>query len=240
MPTMSNNTQYDSVNYLALPDDTTAFAAYNDGLYTDYQKCKERFPHALSKSVTVYYQLPGNFLDVENGDATIPEAVEWWKNYKDKGAQGIYIEASLTGMLNNTFAEAGFAREEYLLWSAHYGFQHICSPNGCGYPTADATQWYGGKPGTYDISEYTDKFYDLSNPTTPPTKPPTIEKSDDMTTFLYIAHSSNMAVKKGDVYACTVETGVRVHVGEDNLGDFEKKYGAPMPVAAGTITAFSQ
>jgi hypothetical protein len=38
--------------------------------------------------------------------------------------------------------QAGIARNEYMLWSAHYtNTAHICSPSACGYPQADATQW---------------------------------------------------------------------------------------------------
>ncbi len=83
-------------------------------------------------------------VDDEPGDATNAELVGWYNLMKSKGATRIYFYTSAGNAqaLIDTLAAGGISRSDYKLWSAHYTYSlHICGPNTCGYPQADATQW---------------------------------------------------------------------------------------------------
>jgi len=82
----------------------------------------------------------------------------------------LYGSASAVNQIIHAMSIAGYARDRYFIWSAHYTFHsHICSPSGCGYPQADATQWTdksGGK--NLDESLCSDAFFQVRPVPTPP------------------------------------------------------------------------
>ena len=89
-------------------------------------------------------------LDIENRDATIGQAPVWFKVTQASGRANrdlrwfpkLYCSAGSGASLIATMSAAGIPRGEYLYWSAHYtGKPHICAPDVCGFPQADATQW---------------------------------------------------------------------------------------------------
>lgn len=141
---MTRVTMYDDVNVSLLPADATHIACYVDGTYENQAAIRARFPKARLLTIDVRGSYRnGDCLDVEPGDATNADAVGWFKareGHTSTPKPVLYTSASNVAALVATMTAAGIARDRYYVWSAHYnGIPHICG--GCGYPTADGTQW---------------------------------------------------------------------------------------------------
>jgi peptidoglycan hydrolase-like protein with peptidoglycan-binding domain len=132
---------FDSIYVSSIPSTgMDAVAGYVGGHWPTYAALVARFPHLPALSIAVTSEQDAQCLDVETGDAT-PALVPGWL---DRQAQLhpdrtpiIYCSASWIPAVRTAAGQ-----RKYLLWSAHYGKGlHICSPSGCGYQQADATQW---------------------------------------------------------------------------------------------------
>jgi hypothetical protein len=72
---------------------------------------------------------------------------------------------------------ARIARDEYMVWSAHFtGEAHICSPEGCGYPQADATQWTDKYDGVRLDASLCYGYFFAGPPVVKPVAPPVVVK----------------------------------------------------------------
>lgn len=121
-------------------------------------------------------------LDVERFDASITQAPGWFKvtqaagkHYRDlRWFPKIYVSAGSASALIEAMTKAGIARDEYRLWSAHYGKgEHLCAPGTCGYPQADATQYTETDFGvSLDASLCTEAFFDGPPPVEAPKPAP--------------------------------------------------------------------
>jgi|SRR5215469_2870907 len=157
---------YDSIDLSQFPPNPPAVAGYVGGHWPTYPELVKKFPNAHHLSIAVTASQNARCLDVEPGDATPEQAPGWFANHADhsQGTPVLYTSASGVQHLINVMTNAGYARNRYLVWSAHYTFySHICSPGTCGYPTADATQWTdksGGK--NLDESLCSDAFFGAS------------------------------------------------------------------------------
>jgi len=135
---------YDSIDLSQFPPNPEAVAGYVGGHWPTYNELVAKFPNALHLSIAVNAGQTARCLDVEPGDATPAQAPGWFANHADhsQGMPVLYGSASAVNEIVTAMSHAGYARDRYLIWSAHYTFhEHICSPNVCGYPPADATQW---------------------------------------------------------------------------------------------------
>lgn len=152
---------YDSVTISEIPPNPPAVAGYVDGTYRNYDELVAAFPNAHHLSIAVSVSGRARCLDVEPGDATAAEAAGWLKSaYVGPGVPVFYTSASVIGQLTAALAQAGIARSSYLVWSAHYTLEHICSPQTCGYPQADGTQWTDRALGrNLDQSVLSDAFF---------------------------------------------------------------------------------
>lgn len=143
-------TMFDSVYVSSIPSTgMDAVAGYVGGHWPTFPDLVKRFPHLPALSIAVNSTQDAQCLDVENGDATPAEVPGWLdrmaKAHPDRTSI-IYCSASLIPAVRTN---AG--GRKYLLWSAHYNGQHICSPTGCGYQQADATQWTDKGPNGENI-----------------------------------------------------------------------------------------
>jgi hypothetical protein len=137
---------YDSIQS-NIPSNAEAVAGYTGGHWPTFTTFQREFPQ-LDKagrvlSIAVTASAWGRCLDIENGDAVPSQAPGWLKTKADRthGLPVLYTSASEVSAVVGACQGAGIQRNEYLIWSAHYGFKHVCSPSGCGYPQADGTQF---------------------------------------------------------------------------------------------------
>lgn len=168
---------FDDVKVELLPDSFDAYACYANGSYANVAAVRRRFPHAhiLVIDVASYYRA-GDVLDVEKGDATNENAPKWFKARVGQTSATpkpvFYTSAGNAKALVAVLAKAGIERDQYLLWSAHYTRNpHICSPDGCGYPQADATQWTNRAMGRSLDESLVNSYFFKSAPKPPAPKP---------------------------------------------------------------------
>jgi hypothetical protein len=161
---------YDSIDLSQFPANPEAVAGYVGGHWPTYNELVAKFPDALHLSIAVQANQTARCLDVEPGDATPAQAPGWFANHADHshGLPVLYGSASAVNEIVTAMAHAGYARDRFLIWSAHYTFhEHICSPGGCGYPPADATQWTDKAHGkNLDQSLCSDHFFTTAPPPT--------------------------------------------------------------------------
>lgn len=124
-------------------------------------------PHYVSISPVVQSAVRAMTLDVEPGDATVGDTPAWFRLGAGDGAlkPWIYTSAGDLQAVINELADNGIARDRYFLWSAHWIGLHICSPGGCGYPQADATQY--ASTNTFDSDVFSTFMFGAAPPPNP-------------------------------------------------------------------------
>jgi peptidoglycan hydrolase-like protein with peptidoglycan-binding domain len=160
----------DSIDVAAIPAGLDAYAGYVNGHWATYPAVVAAHPAARHLSISVFADGHADCLDVETGDATDAQAAAWLAAWTPGNTTKpvLYTSASNVASL---LAAVGRPRDSLLVWSAHYrGDQHLCHPDTCGYPAADATQWVD-HDGQWDESVVTDTFFP-ARPTPPPPSPP--------------------------------------------------------------------
>ena len=164
---------YDSITVSEIPANAPAVAGYTGGHWPTWNEVQAKFPDAQHLSIAISASSWGRCLDCEPGDATPSQAPGWFNAHADHshGLPVLYASASAVNEVVTAMSHAGIARDKYLIWSAHYTFhEHICSPSGCGYPQADATQWTDKAMGrNLDQSLCSDKFFTIHPTPLPPT-----------------------------------------------------------------------
>ena len=160
---MSTLFMFDDVDVNLLPANAYAYAGYLDGSYANFARVKAGHPQAHLVGIVTRASDDGDALDVEPGDAAIPQAPGWVGRQHARGAARpiVYVSAGNAQQMTGTLAGAGISRPAYRLWAAHYGSgTHICGPNTCGYPQADATQFTSKALGeSLDESLVADDFF---------------------------------------------------------------------------------
>jgi hypothetical protein len=141
---------YDTALNNQFPAGAAAYAAYVDGGVGDqpnYAFIVSTFPKAEHLSIALFAENNADALDVEPGAASPGDIPGWYARQVARGINRPVIYASASTM-NDTIlpvlSQAGIARAQARLWSAHYGLgEHICGPNSCGALSidADGTQW---------------------------------------------------------------------------------------------------
>lgn len=135
---------FDDTSVGLIPKAARAVAGYVNGSFLTFPSLRALFPKARRVSIAVNSTVDAHFLDIEPGDATNADAPGWFDRHDHQkyGKAGFYTSASNVAALIQTLADHGIARNEYIIWSAHYNERrHICSPDVCGFPAAQATQW---------------------------------------------------------------------------------------------------
>jgi len=140
----------DSVDVTHLPDGYDCYAGYTSGLFPTWPAVKRIFAQFHLLSIAIDAAHDADCLDIEGGDATNAEAPGWIKRQMRRGEPRpcVYTSAGNAAALIRVIEDAGIARSQFRLWSAHYGEgKHICGPGVCGFPAADGTQWTDTAPG---------------------------------------------------------------------------------------------
>lgn len=141
---------YDSVNPSAIPSNATMVAGYADGLYANVPAMKARFPHATIVSIAVRWTTRAQVLDVETGDATPAQAVQWCtQTMADKSNHEltVYCNTSMWPSVRAAFKAAGVTEPNY--WVAQYD-------NNPSIPAGAVAKQYIGDYNGYDRSVVAD------------------------------------------------------------------------------------
>ena len=139
-------TMFDSVSVKQIPANAQAVAGYVGGWWPTFKTLEKSFPNAHRLSIAVASSEDAECLDVERGDAAIPDAAPWVKRQLRRGVARpvVYTSVSQAEALVAALAKAGVKRDQIRLWTAHYTYkQHRCSSS-CGFGftgQADATQY---------------------------------------------------------------------------------------------------
>lgn len=141
--------QYDSVSVQNIPRTARAAAYYVDGKYANEREVKAQAPLARYTSIAVFAHNNADCLDIEPGNATVADAPGWYRrqrHLKPHRKPIFYIGAATADELVRTLAASNIWRNDYILWTAHYGAgKHFCGEGSCPYAHAaghvDATQF---------------------------------------------------------------------------------------------------
>lgn len=137
-----------------------AYAGYGNGPYANMSAIRRRFPG--KKYISVATSASGSYwvydaIDIEPGTvgstqaSSFPKAVTFIRNWTKAKADNhhdrpiVYVMGSWIRPLVSYLTSHGIARDRYYLWTAHWGWQHICGPTTCGLSpvNADGTQYIG-------------------------------------------------------------------------------------------------
>jgi hypothetical protein len=141
---------YDGVDATRLPVSAQLVAGYVDGLYTWSAADWDRFPHSVKVRVAVFSTTnDGQVLDVEPGNATPAQSVDWVLMRRRAGVDPtVYMNMSTWPTVRSAFQARGVAEPHY--WVAEYdGVETI--PAG-----AVAKQYYNNNDLGYDLSVVAD------------------------------------------------------------------------------------
>jgi len=110
---------YDSVTAADIPVDAPAVAGYADGRYEWTRADWNRFPTTLRLDITVLGGV-ADVLDVETGDATPSQAVDWVRTMRQHGYPypGVYCNSNLWPTVKATFTAHQVDQPWY--WIADY------------------------------------------------------------------------------------------------------------------------
>jgi hypothetical protein len=136
-------TMYDGVTPGNIPTSAQIVAGYIDGDYAWSSEDWDMFPDAEKVLITVTGSLTANVADIENGDLTPAQAVEWIKAKQAKGLGGCTIYCNLSTLDSVWTACRGHG---YYIWVADW----TDSAHSIGGTVA--TQ-YSNVDNAYDLSE---------------------------------------------------------------------------------------
>ena len=163
---------FDAVAVAAIPTDAKAVGCYvGPSVFTCDAVAKRCLKARRVKiSQAGMSKTPADVVDIETGDATIGTGTQWLKRKLAGEPMGgeagkvpkVYTSASTLKAFIAYAAAHGVPRSKYRIWSAHYGSgEHICGPDTCGFPQADATQWTDKALGRdLDQSKLKSSFWD--------------------------------------------------------------------------------
>lgn len=156
-------TMYDSTNVNDIPANAKMVAGYVDGIYANVWSLQRNFPHAVVVRIAVSpHTNDGHVLDVEPGDATPAQAVDWVRMRRISGADPtIYCSKSSWYSVRKAFKDAGVEAPHY--WIADWdGIKEV--------PTGTVAKQYGNPDIThhhYDISAVADHWPGVDAPHNP-------------------------------------------------------------------------
>lgn len=139
-------TMYDSITPGNIPGSATMVAGYADGLYANIPAMKARFPHATVVSIAVKWTTRAQVLDVEAGDATPTQAVQWCTQTMADTSNHlltVYCNTSEWPHVRAAFQNAGVTEPNY--WVAQYD-------NDPTVPAGAVAKQFQGDTHGYDVS----------------------------------------------------------------------------------------
>lgn len=184
-------TMYDSTTASDIPANAEMVAGYVDGLYKWTPSDWARFPHAVKVRIAVFQTTnDGHVLDVENGNATPAQSVDWVVMRRHAGQDPtVYCGESAWPTIREQFRLRNIQQPHW--WIANYN-------GGPAIPAgAIAIQYLGSpgnSPGHYDVSNVADYWPGVDHL-------PSVVKGNTMSQLLIITD-----VKTGGVYLCGLTT----------------------------------
>lgn len=162
-------TMYDGITPTEVPPGGQLYAGYVDGNWPSFPGLVARFPSAIHVPIAVSASTDaGTVLDVEQGDASPAEAVDWVLMRRAAGADpSVYCSLSAWPAVRAAFQSRGVPEPHY--WVAHY------SPNAA-IPAGAVALQHTSTAG-YDVSSVADYW-----PGVDPAPAPTSQE-DDMPAF---------------------------------------------------------
>lgn len=126
---------YDGITPSAVPEGAPLYAGYVDGHWPSASGLAQRFPSSLIVPIAVSASTDnGVVLDVENGDATPTQSVDWVVMRRSAGVDPtVYMNASTWPAVRAAFKARGITEPYY--WVASYGSSDTIPPS------AVAVQW---------------------------------------------------------------------------------------------------
>lgn len=238
---------YDSIEPALMPSDGDAVAGYVGGAWPTFTNGElARYAHGRRMlSIAVDSALDAEALDIEWGDATAAQAVEWAKRQLARGDRpALYRSVSKVGDLIVELFAAGLDRGDFRIWSAHWnGVAHICTSARCtpGWTgpawVADGTQWSTCR--YFDESSLVPEFFaGLFAPLAPaptsgstprstiPTRSTLTPKERDMPWLLRT---------EGEPGVYLVDGGTRSHVDAASLQVLVDRFGPVLVLDTGTV-----
>jgi hypothetical protein len=157
----------DSITPANLTGGADAYLGYVDGRWVTFPLLQRQFPHAHLLSMSVFASDNADGCDREPGDLGAGQVAGWVQRQLARGVWRpvVYASASNMGACVASLSQAGVARADVRLLSAHYGAgKHICGPSTCNLcPAVDGTQWTDAAPGAggslIDESVLLDDFF---------------------------------------------------------------------------------
>jgi len=112
---------YDAVTPGNIPANATMVAGYVDGIYANLTQLAARFPGATIVTIAVHWTTRAQVLDVESGDATPAQAVQWLTQTMRDVANArltLYCNTGAWPSVRAAIQAAGIAEPNY--WVARY------------------------------------------------------------------------------------------------------------------------
>jgi hypothetical protein len=183
---------YDGITASALPAGAAMVAGYVDGTWPDYPTLVVKFPHAVHVPIAVSAAADaGLVLDVENGDATPEDAVNWVLARRAAGVDPtVYCSASTWPTVRAAFATHDVRPPYY--WIAAYDDDPAIPSGAIAHQYVSTAGWDESS-----VADYWPGVDPAPAPAPAPTAP--TEETDDMgiilyreagTTNCYIRHAS--------------------------------------------------
>jgi hypothetical protein len=195
---------YDGVTASRLPIGAAIVGGYLNGKYAWSAADWARFPNSIKVGISVRASyLVGHVLDVEIGDATPAESVDWVISRRQAGADPtVYCNASTWPSVQDAFLNRGVAEPHY--WIAKYD----------GVPTvpAGAVAKQHTTTAGWDqsvVADYWPGVDSAPNPQPVPA-PPGNPDEDDMSTTLSAGNDVNLSIfvkGKTQLYFCVSALG---------------------------------
>jgi hypothetical protein len=217
---------YDGIVPGEVPAGAQLYAAYLDGNWPDYNALVARYPNAVHVSIAVSSSYNGGkVLDVENGDATPAESVNWVLNRRKAGVDPtVYCSMSAWASVQAAFKARGVPQPHY--WVADYSLG-----NNPAIPAGAIALQYADRGG-YDVSVVADYWpgVDPAPPATiPPPPPPPME--DDMYLISVTPDPTVPGATTPSAGIFTVDGGTVVHVDEASYNALVARFGEPVVVS---------
>ena len=141
---------YDGIDATRLPTTAALVAGYVDGLYAWSAADWARFPASVKVRIAVFSSTnDGEVLDVEPGNATPAQSVDWVLMRRRAGVDPtVYMNASTWPTVRAAFTARGVAEPHY--WVAQYDGVASIPPGAIG------KQYYNNDQAGYDLSAVAD------------------------------------------------------------------------------------
>ena len=157
-------TMYDSVTEDVIPKEPHAVAAYINGQYANFEKCRKMFPHARILTISVNgLDVIADAYDIEKGDYQPDETARLYQTAKAHGIWRPCFYAQLDGTMPAVKADlnkiVGLQRADVRLWVAYYNGQPDLPP---GYDAHQFTDRALGR--NLDESICADTFFRAAKP----------------------------------------------------------------------------